>query len=76
VIIVKHGNAQRLRAAVENSTRGCHILKGSIPAIVKQPAGFSAVGLGCAIRLVLPVEAAKYIVFGRPLDVVTDKKIE
>src|SRR5208282_2105030 len=43
---------------------------------VKQPAGFSAVGFGRAIRLVLAVEAAKHVVLGRPLDVIADKQVE
>src|SRR5713226_9150156 len=45
-------------------------------AIAKQPAGLSAIGFGCAIRLVLAVEAAKHIVLGRPLDVVADKQVQ
>src|SRR5882762_170540 len=72
-IVVEHGHAQGLRAAVKNSARGRDILKGSITAIAKQPAGLSAIGFGCAVRLVLAVETAKHIVLGRPLYVVADK---
>src|SRR5450759_4457742 len=61
VVVVEHGYAQGLRAAVENSARGRDVLKGSIAAIAKQPAGLSAVGFGRAIRLVLAVEAAKHL---------------
>src|SRR5208282_2292775 len=76
VIVVEHGYAQGLRAAVENSAGGGDILKGSIAVIVKQPAGFSAVGFGRAIRFVPAVETAKHIVLGRPLDVVADKQVQ
>ncbi len=75
-IIVEHGYTEGLRTAVENSAGGGDILKGSIAAIAKQPAGLAAIGLRRAIGLVLAVEAAKHIVLGRPLDVIADKQVQ
>src|SRR5580658_8271450 len=57
VILIEKRNPQRFGAAVENSTYGRHVLEGSIAAVVKQPAGLAAIGLGRAIRFVLAVEA-------------------
>src|SRR3984885_681846 len=74
--VVEHCDPQRLRTAVENAAGGRDVLKSSVAAIVKQPAGLAAIRLGCAIRLVLAVEAAEHIAPRRPLHVVADKQIE
>ena len=76
MIVVEHGYAEGLRTAVEDPAGRGYVFEGSIAAIVKEPAGFSAIGFGRAIGFMLAVEAAKYVVLGRPLDIVADKKIE
>src|SRR5208282_3337099 len=64
------------RAAVENAALRRHVLKRAIAAIVKKPAGLAAIRFRRAIRFVLAVEAAKYIVISGPLHIVADEKIE
>ena len=75
-VIVEQRDAERLRTAVENSAARGDIFKRSIAAIVKQPAGRSAIRFGRAIGFVLAVEAAEHIVLGRPLHIVADEEIE
>src|SRR5712671_4676858 len=43
---------------------------------MKKPARLAAIGLGGAIGFVFAVEAAKYVVLGRPLHIIADKEIK
>ena len=55
VALIEHGNAERFGAAIENAAGGGHVLKCSVAAIVKQPAGLAAIGLGRAVGLMFSV---------------------
>ena len=43
---------------------------------MKEPASFAAIRFGCAIRFIFSVEAAKDVVFGRPVHVIANEEIE
>src|SRR6202021_3976970 len=57
-LVVEHCDPQRLRTAVENAAGGRDVLKRSVAAIVKKPAGLAAIRPGCEIRLVLAIQTA------------------
>ena len=75
-IVVEHGDAERFRTGVEDAALGGDVFESSVAAIVKEPAGFAAVGFGRAIGFVLAVEAAENVVLGGPLHVIADEEIE
>ena len=75
-VLVEQGDAERFRTAVEDSAGGGDIFERAVAAIVKQPAGCSAIRFGRAVGLVFAVEAAEDVGFGRPLHVVADEQIE
>src|ERR1700722_1244199 len=75
-VTVEQSYAQRFRTAVEDSAGRGDVFKCSVAAIVKQPARGSAIGFRRAIRLMFSVQAAEDVMLGRPLYIITDKKIQ
>src|SRR5260221_3322835 len=76
LIEVKHGNAERFGTGVKDSAGGGDVFEGAVAAIVKEPAGFAAIGFRSAIGFIFSVEAAEDVMFGGPVDVVADEEVE
>jgi hypothetical protein len=76
LIEIEHGDTQGFGAGVKNAAGGGDIFKSAVAAIVKEPAGFAAIGLGSAIGFIFSIKAAENIMFGRPVDVIADEEIE
>src|SRR6266404_1495431 len=76
LIEIEHGNTERFRTGVKDSAGGSNIFERSVAAIAEKPAGFSAVGFGRAVGFIFSVQAAKDIVFWRPVHIIAYEKIE
>src|SRR6185312_3472475 len=59
-----------------NTTRCRHVFKRAVAAIAKQPAGGTVIRLRGAVGFLPPIDAAEYVMLGRPPDIVADKQIK
>src|ERR1700691_476065 len=64
--VIEQGDAERFGTAIKDAAGCGHVLECAVAAVVKQPAGFAAIGFRSAIGFVFSVEATKDIAVGRP----------
>ena len=75
-VVVKDSDPQSLRARVKEACLVRGVFEGAVAAVTPKSGRCSIVGLRRAIGFVRPIQSAKEVGLGRPLQVVDDEEVE
>src|SRR5207253_3953601 len=75
-VVVEHRDTKRFRTRIKDAAFRSDIFESAVALVAEEPAGGSTVRLRCAIRLLLAVGAAEYVVVGSPIHIVANEQVE